>query len=236
MENEIKTLISTFKEYRDLLSPIEENLRAFSVSLGGIKEDLKSLNVNFSSDVQGKLSGLAGDLNASLEKSKSLTSQVDKFLSSSNRYISAVDSLISLCGKIEGKLSTVENLQSKAEGQIERLDGIIEEKKKTYDLKQLEKNLEAYNVGVQKVSEYINKDIADSLKTQNEEIKKIQDSNSNIYTAIVEEKGSIEKLINSYTSSNEFLKKIVDGNDVNEEYIFEILDRWAEERRLKIKK
>lgn len=236
MENEIKSLISTFKEYRDLLGPIEENLRAFSESLGSIKDNVTTLNTNFSGDVKNKLSAIANDLNASMEKSKTLTSQVDKFLSQTNRYVSAVDSLIGLCGKIEGKLAIVDNLQNKAESQIEKLDGIIEEKKKTYDIKQLEKNLETYNVGVQKVSEYINKDIADSLKNQNEEIKKIQDKNTSIFDAIVEEKGSVEKLIEAYTSSNAILKKIVENNDVNEEYIFEILDRWAEDRKVKTRK
>lgn len=236
MENEIKSLISTFKEYRDLLGPIEENLRAFSESLGSIKDNVATLNSNFSGDVKNKLSAIANDLNASMEKSKTLTSQVDKFLSQTNRYVSAVDSLIGLCGKIESKLAIVDNLQNKAESQIEKLDGIIEEKKKTYDIKQLEKNLETYNVGVQKVSEYINKDIADSLKNQNEEIKRIQDKNTSIFDAIVEEKGSVEKLIEAYTSSNAILKKIVDNNDVNEEYIFEILDRWAEDRKVKTRK
>lgn len=236
MENEIKSLISTFKEYRDLLGPIEENLRAFSESLGSIKDNVATLNSNFSGDVKSKLSAIANDLNASMEKSKTLTSQVDKFLSQTNRYVSAVDSLIGLCGKIESKLAIVDNLQNKAESQIEKLDGIIEEKKKTYDIKQLEKNLETYNVGVQKVSEYINKDIADSLKNQNEEIKRIQDKNTSIFDAIVEEKGSVEKLIEAYTSSNAILKKIVDNNDVNEEYIFEILDRWAEDRKVKTRK
>lgn len=236
MENEIKLLISTFKEYRDLLTPIEENLHSLSHSLSGIKQDVSTLNANFTGDVQGKLGRIASDLNASMEKSKSLSGQIDKFLSSSNRYISAVDNLINLCSKIDGKLGVVDGLQSKAENQISKLDAIIEEKKKSYDIKQLEKNLEAYNVGVQKVSEYINKDIADSLKNQNEEIKKIQDKNSNIYSAIIEEKGSIDKLVESYTSSNALLKKVVENNDVNEEYIFEILDRWAEDRKLKIKK
>lgn len=236
MDNEIKALISTFKEYRDLLVPIEENLRAFSQSLVGIKEDVSSLNNNFSGDIQGKLDRLAKDLSVQVEKSKSLSSQVDKFISTSNRYISSVDNLISLCSKIEGKIATVDALENKAESQISRLENIIEEKKKSYDIRQLEKNLEAYNVGVQKVSEYINKDIADSLKSSNEQIKQIQDTNTSIFNSIVEEKVSIDNLITSYNNSSAFLKKIVENNDVNEEYIWDILDRWADDRNLKIKK
>ena len=127
-------------------------------------------------------------------------------------------------------------LQSKAESQIEKLNTIIEEKKKTYDIKQLEKNLENYNVGVQKVSEYINKDVADVIKNSNNTISQIQDKNKSIYEAVIQEKTSIDKLIESYDTSNRLLKKIVEGNDVNEQYLFDILDRWAEDRKLKIKK
>ncbi|MBR1985252.1 MAG: hypothetical protein IKA31_05855, partial [Clostridia bacterium] len=93
-----------------------------------------------------------------------------------------------------------------------------------------------YNVGVQKVREYINQDVAETLKTSSEKIGKISDKNESILEAILEEKSSIDKLVESYSNSNKLLKKIVEENDVNEQYIFEILDRWAEDRKLKIKK
>ncbi|MGN0960762.1 MAG: hypothetical protein ACI4PF_01020 [Christensenellales bacterium] len=236
MENEIKTLITTFKEYRDLLTPIEQNLKAFSNSFGSIKDDIQNLNNSFDGNLQAKLDKIYKELSSQADKAKSLSSEVDRFMASSSKYISSVDSLINICNKIESKLTTVDNLQSKAETQIEKLDAIIEEKKKSYDIKQLEKNLATYNVGVQKVSEYINKDVAESLKSSSDTIKQIQDKNNSIFEAIINEKGSIDKLIESYNHSNELLKKIVEGNDVNEEYIFEILDRWAEDRKLKIKK
>ena len=36
-------------------------------------------------------------------------------------------------------------------------------------------------------------------------------------------------------AAGEGLKKILEKNDVNEEYIFDIMDKWAEERRVKTK-
>lgn len=234
--NDIKTLIATFKEYRDLLTPIEQNLKAFSNSFGSIREDIQNLNSSFDGDLQGKLDKIYKELSTQADKAKTLSSEVDRFMSSTSKYINAVDNLINVCSKIESKLTTVDNLQSKAESQIAKLDTIIEEKKKSYDIKQLEKNLEIYNVGVQKVSEYINKDVADTLKFSSDKIKQIQDKNSSIFEAILDEKESIDKLIESYNSSNQLLKKVVEGNDVNEQYIFEILDKWAEDRKLKIKK
>lgn len=234
--NEIKMLIEAFKEYRDLITPIEQNLKAFSVSFDSIRQDILSLNSGFDGSLQNKLDKIYKELSLQADKSKTLAGEVDKFMSSTNKYIAGVDNLINVCSKIEEKLERVNSLENKAEEQIEKLNTIIEEKRKSYDIKQLEKNLETYNVGVEKVTEYINKDVADVLKNSSEQINKIQDKNNSIFEAIVNEKGSIDKLVESYTSSNQLLKKIVENNDVNEQYIFEILDKWAEDRKLKIKK
>lgn len=234
--NEIKTLIETFKEYRNLISPIEQNLKSFSLSFDSIRDDIKNLNSAFDGSLQNKLDRIYKELTIQADKARTLSSEVDKFISTTNRYVNGVDSLIHVLEKIEGKINTVDNLQHKAEAQIEKLNAIIEEKKKSYDIKQLEKNLETYNVGVQKVSEYINKDVAETLQKNSEKINLIQDKNTSILEAVVEEQESIYKLIQTYESSNNLLKKIVENNDINQQYIFEILDKWAEDRKVKTKK
>jgi chromosome segregation ATPase len=234
--NEINSLIVAFKEYRDLLTPIEQNLRDFSTSFEGMKTDIQNLNSAFGGDIQGKLDKIYRDLSSQAEKSKSLASEIDRFSGSTARYTQQVDRLLELCAGIENRIKTVDEIQKKAEEQIEKLNAIIEEKRKNYDVKQLQKNLEVYNVGVQKISEYINKDVADTLKTSSEKINQIQNKNDSVFEAIVNEKTSIDKLVESYNQSNELLKQVVQKNDVNEEYIFEILDKWAESRRVKTNK
>ena len=237
MDNsDVKTLISTFMEYRDLISPIEQNLREFSLSFESIKSDIKNLNEGFDGSLQSKLDKIYKELSSQADKAKALAVQVDSFVSSTGKYVTAVDNLIEVCSKIENKLNVVDNIEKQAENQIERLNSIIDQKKKNYDLKELEKSLENYNKDVQKVSEYINTDVAEALKTSSQKIDKIKDKNESIFEAILEEKGSIDKLVDSYNASNKLLKKVVENNDVNEQYIFELLDKWAEERNLKIKK
>lgn len=234
--NEIKNLIETFKEYRDLIGPIEESLKAFSTSFDSISEDIKNLNTGFDGNIQAKLDKIYKELSGQAEKSKILAVEVDRFLSSTNKYVSGIDNLIKICEKVEERLSAVNNIQNKAETQIQKLDAIIEEKKKSYDIKQLEKKLEQYDMGVQKVSEYINKDVVESLQNNTNTIEQIKDKNTSIYNAIQEEKLSIDKLVESYNTSSQLLKKVVEANDVNEEYIFEILDKWALSRKVKTKK
>jgi len=234
--NDVKTLISTFMEYRDLITPIEQNLREFSVSFENIQADIKNLNEGFDGSLQSKLDKIYKELATQADKAKALAVQVDSFMNTTNKYVLAINNWVGVCEKIENKLNIVDNIEKKAESQIEKLNQIIDDKKKNYDLKELEKSLENYNNDVQKVNDYINKDVADALKTSSEKIDKIKDKNENILEAILEEKESIDKLVESYNSSNKLLKKVVESNDVNEQYIFEILDKWAELRNLKIKK
>ena len=46
----------------------------------------------------------------------------------------------------------------------------------------------------------------------------------------------MESLIEEYKATNAFLRKIVENNDVNESYLFDVLDKWAQDRKVKIKK
>ena len=237
MENkEIQELVEAFKGYRDLITPIEQNFREFSNSFESIKQDLSNLNESFDGNISGKLDKIYKDLSNQAEKSKSLTSQIDRFSNATNSYISGVDRLMSSLNQIQEKIKQVDSIQELADKQVERLNTIIDEKKKNYDIKQLQRSLDSYNTGVQKINEYINKDIAETLKSNNDKVLQIQDKTYSIFENIVSEKQDINKLIETYSQSNELLKKVVENNTVNQEYIYEMLDKWAEERNVKIKK
>lgn len=234
--NELKQLISTFMEYRNLLTPIEQSLKQFSVLFESIGEDVKNLNSSFDGNVQAKLDKIYKELSGQADKVKLLSSQVDAFVAKTERYVQSVNSLVGLCGKLENKISTVENIEKQAETQIEKLNVIIEDKRKTYNIKQLEKNLETYNIGVQKVSEFINKDVADVLQESNNKLEQLQNKNEDVLEVVKNQQGGIAELVETYKINNEMLKKIVENNDVNQEYIYSILDKWAADRKVKTKK
>ena len=155
---------------------------------------------------------------------------------SSTKYTEEVDKLISTFEGIETRIKSVNEIEAKAEAQISKLENIIEEKKKSYNLKELERSLESYNTNLQAVGDFVNKDIAENLVSNSKMIQSIKDGSENIVVKLKEEKKSIDELMQSYKTSNDLLKKIVENNDVNEEYVFDIIDRWAETRNIKIKK
>lgn len=234
--NDLTQLITVFKDYRDMLEPIEKCLREFSVTYEQMSGDIANLNSAFGGDIQGKLDKIYKDLSSQAEKARGLASQIDKFSSATKSYVQSVDSLVSVCGNIESKIHAVDDVQKRAEQQIDRLNVIIEEKKKTYNIKQLEKNLEAYNIGVQQVSDYINKDVGKVLEDNEQRIKSIQSVNESVLANLIEEKKSIDSLVEYYKASNNLLKKVVEQEVVNEEYIYTIIDKWANDRKVKTKK
>lgn len=234
--NEINALIAAFKEYRDLIGPIEQSLSDFSTSFSAMKEDIKSLNNAFDGSIQKKLDSICSDLNGQAQKAQDLSSKIENFSNQTSRYVSSIERLNNLLSNVESKINSINEIEQKANAQIEKLNQIIDEKSKVYDIKSLGKNLESYNENVQKISEFINKDIAEKLKQNSDNIEQILNKNNSVFEALQQEKSSIENLIVAFNNSNTVLKNVVAEKDVNEEYIFDILDRWAIDRKVKTKK
>ena len=237
MENsEVNALIDAFIGYREMLVPIQNDMHDFLETYDALKNDVEKIDKAFSGDVQGKLTEIYKTLSSQAEKSEALTRKVDEFLKSTTKYTEEVENLMTMFESIQGKISSVNELETKAEEQIAKLDEVLEEKRKNYDLKDLKKSLDQYNANLQNVNDFINKDVAENIVENSKAIQEIKSGSENIAKRLEEEKSSVEKLTEVYSSSNALLKKIVEKNDVNEEYIFDIIDKWAEDRKVKTKK
>jgi prophage DNA circulation protein len=236
MENsEVNALIDAFIGYREMLVPIQNDMHDFLETYDALKNDVEKIDKAFSGDVQGKLTEIYKTLSSQAEKSEALTRKVDEFLKSTSKYTEEVSKLMGMFETIQTKISAVNEIETKAEEQISKLDDILEEKKRNYDLKDLKNSLDKYNANLQSVSEFINKDVAENIVENTKTIQEIKSGNTNVVTHLMEEKSSIEELSKNYVETNALLKKILEKNDVNEEYIFDIMDKWAEERRVKTK-
>lgn len=236
MENsEVNALIDAFIGYREMLVPIQNDMHEFLETYDALKNDVEKIDKAFSGDVQGKLSEIYKTLSSQAEKSEALTRKVDEFLKNTTEYTEKISKLMAMFETIQTRISSVNEIEAKAEEQISKLDTILEEKKRNYDLKDLKNSLDRYNSNLQTVGEFINKDVAENIVENTKTIQEIKNGNTNVISHLKEEKSSIEKLAENYQNSNELLRKILEKNDVNEEYIFDIMDKWAEERRVKTK-
>jgi DNA-binding transcriptional MerR regulator len=237
MDNQdVNALIQAFKGYRDLLAPVQDSLATFAESYLGLRDNLESVKQAFAGDIEGKLDKIYQNLSAQAAKANDLSAHVDQFARAADRYVQEVGRLAGLVEKIEGRLSAVSEIEARAEAQIGRLDAILEEKKRSYNLKELERALEGYNQNVQRVSEFINKDVAEKLSSGEKRLAAMQQTVEGFAKSQDAAGGKLERLIDDYAATTAFLKKATEKGDVNEAYLFEILDRWADDRRVKIKR
>ena len=54
--------------------------------------------------------------------------------------------------------------------------------------------------------------------------------------AVAAQGKDIATLIATFAETTSLLKKVVEGSTVNEEYLFDAFDKWAADRKVKIKK
>ena len=233
---DVKGLITAFKEYRDLLTPIMENLREFADTYDGMKGDIERLSAAFEGDVTGNLDRIYKTLSAEAEKAQSLSQEIDKFLSRSARYESEAAQLSATLAKLEGTLESLSRLEADAETQIGKLESTLDERRKNYNLKELERTVANYQAGVERVGEFINRDVATSLTQNVDKLNSIRDGVEEIRAGIESGNRGVSELVATFATTSDLLRKVTEGETVNEQYIFDILDKWAAERGVKRKK
>lgn len=234
--DEFTALTEAFKSYRDLLIPLKESLFSFADNYESVKSNIVRLNNAFDGDIQGKLQVIMNNLNQQAQKANDLASRIDQFVSITNRYVNETEKVISTFSGLEKSLKTVSDLEKRAEESLGKIDAIAEEKKKSYNLTQLQKSLESYNANIQSVSEFINKDVAKVMADNTKKLENIKSSTDSVEKRLEQENVDLQSLVKTYSETNAFLKSIVEKNDVNEEYLFDVLDRWASSRKVKTKK
>ncbi|MBQ9114424.1 MAG: hypothetical protein IJY07_00650 [Clostridia bacterium] len=154
----------------------------------------------------------------------------------SNRYTEDITKLLGTVEKVADKLENISELETKAETQLGKLESILDEKRKSYNVKELQRTLENYDDNVRRMNEFINKDVAEKVADSNQKINAVKSGSEAMLTRISQEKTSIEELTQTYRETNKLLRQIIEKDDVNEAYLYDILDNWAKDRKVKIKK
>ncbi|MBO4472452.1 MAG: hypothetical protein J5765_01450, partial [Clostridia bacterium] len=221
---DVNGLITAFKEYRDLLTPITENLREFADTYDGMKGDIERLSAAFEGDVTGNLDRIYKTLSAEAEKAQSLSQEIDKFLSRSARYESEAARLSATLTKLEDTLESLSKLEADAETQIGKLESTLDERRKNYNLKELERTVANYQAGVERVGEFINRDVATSLTQNVDKLNSIRDGVEELRAGIESGNRGVTELVATFATTSDLLRKVTEGERVNEEYIFDILD------------
>lgn len=235
-ENSIKELIDSFIAYRNLIAPLQDSLNSVSKSYEEIRNDLDNLTKSFSGNAAAQLEKVHSTINAQAKSGQELGRKIEEYASSSERYAQAVNDMSSRFSDVVNRIDSLGKIEKSAQSQLAQIDNLISEKKSSYNLKELQRSLDGYNKNVEKISDFINKDIASVLKQNADKIETIRKENEDLSAAVAQQGKDIAVLITEFSQTSKLLKKLVEGSSVNEEYLFDAFDKWAADRKVKIKK
>ncbi|MDE6361647.1 MAG: hypothetical protein K2L53_01575 [Clostridia bacterium] len=235
-ENSIKELIESFVAYRNLLAPLQDSLHSVSKSYEEIRNDLDNLTKSFSGNAANQLEKVHATINAQAKSGQELGRRIEEYATSSEKYAQAVNDMSSRFSEVVNRIDSLGKIEKSAQSQLAQIDNLITEKKSSYNLKELQRSLDGYNKNVERISDFINKDIATVLKQNAEKIETIRRENEELSAAVAEQGKDIAVLITEFSQTSALLKKLVEGSSVNEEYLFDAFDKWAADRKVKIKK
>lgn len=235
-ENSIKDLIDSFIAYRNLIAPLQDSLHSVSKTYEEIRNDLDNLTKSFSGNAVNQLEKVHATINAQAKSGQELGKKIEEYSASSEKYAQAVNDMSSRFSEVVNRMDSLDKIEKSAQSQLAQIDTLIAEKKSSYNLKELQKSLDGYNKNVERISDFINKDIAVVLKQNAEKIENIRKENEELSAAVNEQGKDIAILIEEFSKTSALLKKLVEGSVVNEEYLFDAFDKWAADRKVKIKK
>lgn len=235
-ENSIKELIDSFIAYRNLIAPLQDSLHEVSKTYEEIRNDLDNLTKSFSGNSANQLEKVHATINAQAKSGQELSRRIEEYAVSGEKYAQAVKDMTSRFSEVINKIDTLGEIENSAQNQLARIDALIAEKRSSYNLKELQKSLDGYNKNIEKISDFINKDIATVLKQNADKIEAIRKENEELSAAVAEQSKDIATLIAEFSDTSALLKKSVESSAVNEEYLFDVFDKWAADRKVKIKK
>ncbi len=234
-ENSIKELIDSFIEYRNLIAPLQDALLSVSKTYEEIRSDLDVLAKSFSGGAVNQLEKVHATINAQAKSGQELGRRIEEYAASGEKYAQAVKDMSSRFSEVSKSIGSLDEIERNAQSQLERIDSLIEEKRTTYNLKELQRSLDGYNKNIERISDFINKDIAAVLKQNADKIESIRKENELLSASVAEQGKDISILISEFSKTSSLLKTLVEGSTVNEEYLFDAFDRWAADRKVKIK-
>ena len=234
--NDIKQLIDSFAAYRNVLAPLQESLHSLAETYGAIREDLDNLKKNLSGDAGNQLEKIHSTLSQQAKSGQELARRIDESADSGEKYSRAVSDMTKRFGEIATKLDTITQIEKTAEAIMGRLEELVEEKRASYNVKELQRSLDTYNKNVERISEFINRDIAAVLQQNADKIEAIRKENEALATIVGEQGKAVTELTAMFAETSQLLRKVVENGSVNEAYIFDAFDKWAADRKVKIKK
>ncbi|MCK9575117.1 MAG: hypothetical protein WCX32_04715 [Clostridia bacterium] len=227
---EIADLIGEFTNHTKVIETVNENFTNFMHAYKQIKESLEKLNIDIKSkqniekamnDLVDKGTLLVGDITVLSQKVNKLESLINPIAEQIENLNTSFKKLINFDENVQAILNSV----SKTNETIDKLD-----------LKQITTTLESYNQKMEQTKTIFEQDVKKAFNTNNARIDYMLKDVSSIVKNADSANTHLEELVKQQVELQTIISKLVDKNTFQMEYLYDVLDKWAEERKVKLSK
>jgi len=227
---EIADLIGEFTNHTKVIETVNENFTNFVHAYKQIKESLEKLNIDIKSkhniekamnDLLGKGELLVVDITVLAEKINKLESLINPIAEQIENLNTSFKKLINFDENVQAILNSV----SKTNETIEKLD-----------LNQITKMLDSYSQKMDQTKTIFEQDVKKAFNVNNAKIDNMIKDVSFVLKNADTTSTRLELLVKQQVELQAVIAKLVDKNTFQMEYLYDVFDKWAEERKVKLSK
>jgi len=231
----LERIINEYADSRKLMESVNSNINEFIEAYKEVSNKLNKLQRPDDIELKEKIDGLEkklGTIDESIKEYKEILDNNINVATKINKSIINSDNAIK---QINEKLTPTLELITNTLGAMNNFNTIVESFSQV-DFSSLEKNIPEYTSQIVSLNKNVKKNIADKIKTNDIAFEKLHKSVSKVVDNSDNQTNTLGDISTKLLDTNMLLEEIVTKGNVDEQMIYEILDKWAESRNIKIKK
>ncbi len=232
---EIQKLIETFVMQTQEMKKVNENLNNFLSVFSVAKERIEKLEIKQDSNITNEIEELSKKVNQVNNQSEILSNNFADYIALSEKFNETILSLGNRFSELENKITKLEQTESNITSSLKKLDTISEDVSH-FRVDSLTEKLSLFDNVVSEVKNSLNGKVSENLEKNNSIMLSLQKDFNEKLSKIDSTGSSLEKIAEQSTTTNAVLNKILDKNEIDKSYLYDLLDEWSESRKLKIKK
>lgn len=229
-------------EQQIMMQEINKNLELFVENYRNTKRTLEEVKSPNGVDLSSKIDELTANLEQTRANVEIYGKKLYENLEISKVVSKEFDGVKEGLEKIKNEiLETTKQSEMYLKSQKEALESIskfeeIMKKIENVDFKNYESKLERYTYNLQLLNDKIENGLQEKIDKNLGEIEKFEKKINEISENTTKQNNAITEIAKSVATMTTLLSKLTKTGNVDEQYIYEIIDRWADESKVKHKK
>lgn len=213
-------ILDHFAEERDLLSKTVKGIEEFASSYKEIKTILDEFKGEDNLSVSNSLLNINSELISIDESVKNYNTNL------AEKYTEITEDFKNLFKKYDVLLESQKELTSF----IEKIDNFMETLN-SLNMNEIINSLNENERKVERLNELVEKDLKEQIKHNNEVVGKVVTVFDEFIKTNNQQQMNVKQIADETQATNKLLKELSKSNNINEGVLFELMDKWAEDRK-----